>query len=83
MFAKEEGQTRAVSVDEETAYLLTASQPLRDIATVNLHTGMRPEEVFRIEVRNVDLLRKTVFNPWEKRNPPSTWCLSTKKRSAF
>jgi len=66
MFSKEEGQTRVVSVDEETAYLLTASQPLRDIAMVILHTGMRPEEVFRIEVRNVDLRRKTVFNPWGK-----------------
>jgi integrase-like protein len=66
MFSKEEGQTRVVTVDEETAYLLTASQPLRDIATVILHTGMRPEEVFRIEVRNVDLRRKTVFNPWGK-----------------
>lgn len=31
-----------------------------------LHTGMRPEEVFRVEARNVDLRRKTVFNPWGK-----------------
>jgi hypothetical protein len=29
MFAKEEGQTRVVTVDEETAYLRAASQPLR------------------------------------------------------
>ena len=63
MFAKEEEQTRVVMVDEETAYLHTASQPLRDIATVILHTGMRPEEVFRIELRNVELRRKTIFNP--------------------
>jgi integrase len=27
---------------------------------------MRPEEVFRLEVRNVDLRRKTLFNPWGK-----------------
>ena len=66
MFAKEEEQTRVVMVHEETAYLHTASQPLRDIATVILHTGMRPEEVFRIELRNVDLRRKTMFNPWGK-----------------
>ena len=66
MFAKEEGQTRVVTVDEETAYLRAASQPLRDVATVILHTGMRPEEVFRIEVRNVDLRRKTILNPWGK-----------------
>src|ERR1019366_8754469 len=65
-FAKEEGQTRVVTVDEETAYLRAASQPLRDVATVILHTGMRPEEVFRIEARNVDLRRKTILNPWGK-----------------
>lgn len=66
MFAKEEGQTRVVSVEEETAYLREASQPLRDIATVILHTGMRPDEAFRMEGRNVDLTRRTVFNPWGK-----------------
>jgi len=66
MFFKEEGNTRIVSMKEELAYLKEASQPLRDIATVILHTGMRPEEVFRMEVRNVDLTRRTVFNPFGK-----------------
>ena len=66
MFAKEEAQTRVVTVEEETAYLRAASQPLRDIATTILHTGMRPEEVFRIEIRNIDLRRKTLFNSWGK-----------------
>lgn len=66
MFSKEEGQTRVVTIDEETVYLREASQPLWDIATLILHTGMRPEEVFRMEVRNVDLHRKTMFNPWGK-----------------
>jgi integrase len=66
LFTKEEGQTRVVTVEEETAYLTAASQPLRDIATVILHTGMRPEEVFRIEVRSVDLYRNTLLNPWGK-----------------
>jgi integrase len=55
--------------------VLMRAQPLRDIATMILHTGMRPEEVFRIEVRNVDLRQKAVFNPWGKtkaikRTPP-------------
>jgi integrase len=66
MFPNEEGQTRIVTVDEEMAYIAAASQPLKDIATVILHTGMRPDEVFRIEVRHVDLYRKTLFNPWGK-----------------
>ncbi len=41
-------------------------RPSKDIATLILHTGMRPEEVFRLEVRNVSLLRRTAFNPWGK-----------------
>jgi integrase len=42
-----------------------AASPV-DVAKVILHTGMRPEEVFRLELRNVDLRRKTIFNPWGK-----------------
>jgi integrase len=41
-------QTRVLSTDEEKLYLLAASQPLQDIATMMLETGMRPEEVCRI-----------------------------------
>ena len=63
MFSKEEGQTRVVSVEEELAYFRQASQPLRDIAMVILQTGFRPDEVFRMEVRNLDLVRRTIFNP--------------------
>jgi integrase len=66
MFFSEEGQTRVVSVQEELAYLQEASQPLRDIATVILQSGMRPEEVYRMEVRNVDLAQRTIFNPFGK-----------------
>ena len=66
MFAREEGQTRVITVAEEVAYLGAASQPLRDIATIILHTGMSPDEVFRVELQNVDLRRKTIFNPWGK-----------------
>jgi integrase len=63
MFFDEEGQTRVVSVQEELAYFRETSQPLRDIATVILQTGMRPDEVFRMEVRNLDFGRRTIFNP--------------------
>jgi integrase len=31
-----------------------------------LNTGMRPEEVFRIRVENIDLQQKTIFNPFGK-----------------
>src|SRR5215469_2682360 len=66
MFFKEEGQTRVVSVEEELAYLREASPLLRDIATIILQTGMRPEEVFRMEIRNVNLAQRRIFNPFGK-----------------
>jgi integrase len=65
-FYEEQGRTRIVSLEEEQAYLSTASQPLKDIARIILDTGMRPEEVFRIEVANLDFSKRTIFNPFGK-----------------
>ncbi len=61
-------QTRTISLDEEKIYLLAASQPLQDIATMILQTGMRPEEVYRIRRENVHLEASEphVFNPYGK-----------------
>jgi integrase len=66
MFLDEPEKTRVVTIQEEMAYLWASSQPLQDIATLILQTGMRPEEAFRIEVRNVDLEHRTIFNPFGK-----------------
>ena len=66
MFFDEEGQTRVVSVEEELAYFRKASQPLRHIATLILQTGMRPDEVFRMEIRNLDFARRLISNPYGK-----------------
>jgi len=65
-FFEESGKTRIISLAEEIAYVANASQPLKDIARVILDTGMRPEEVFRVEVTNVDLMQRTIFNPFGK-----------------
>lgn len=65
-FFRETGRTRTITLEEERAYLATASQPLRDIARVMLDAGMRPEEVFRIEIANVNLDQRTIFNPFGK-----------------
>jgi integrase len=46
--------------------MTAASQPLKDIARIMLDTGMRPEEVFRIERANVDLGQRTIMNPFGK-----------------
>jgi integrase len=47
-------------------YLAAASQPLKDIATLMLETGMRPEEVYRMERKNVYLGEGYVLNPFGK-----------------
>ncbi len=48
-------QIRVISWEEEARYLEAASQPLRDVATLILETGMRPGEVFRLRKEDVDL----------------------------
>lgn len=60
------GRMRVISWEEEREYLKQASQPLRDIAQIILETGMRPEEVFRMEAQNVSFERRTIFNPYGK-----------------
>ena len=66
-FLKEDNeQTRVLNAEEEKLYLLAASQPLQDIATFMLETGMRPEEVYRIRRENVNLEQGYVLNPYGK-----------------
>lgn len=65
--AEDNEQMRVLTADEEKLYLLAASQPLRDIATMMLETGMRPEEVCRVRRENVHLEGGYVFNPYRKR----------------
>src|SRR4030095_2466064 len=59
-------QTRVLSVEEEKLYLLAASHPLQDIASLMLETGMRPEEVYRIRRENVRLDQGYLSNPYGK-----------------
>ena len=65
-FFREQGRERIISLEEEHGYMAAASQPLSDIARIILDTGMRPEEVFRIEGANVDLAQRTIVNPFGK-----------------
>ena len=65
-FAEDNCQMRVVSIDEERRYLMAASQPLQDFATIMVDTGMRPEEVARIERKNVNLVQGYVFVPFGK-----------------
>jgi hypothetical protein len=48
-------QTRVLTFEEQRKYLRFASDPLKDVATLILETGIRPEEVFRITASNVSV----------------------------
>lgn len=52
-FLRENGRERILSFDEERRYLAVASQPLRDVATLILEMGLRPEEVCAIRREDV------------------------------
>jgi integrase len=53
--AENNQQSRVVSFEEQRRYLDVATDPLRDVATLIVETGMRPDEVFRITATNVFL----------------------------
>lgn len=65
-FSEDNEQMRVVSLEEERLYLMAASQPLQDFATIMIDTGMRPEEVARIERKNVYIAQGYLFNPFGK-----------------
>jgi len=79
----EQQRDRIIDHQEEQVYLAAAKQPLRDVATIILDTGMRPEEVFRIRWEQVHFQPADkakygyIFNPFGKtkyarRNVPMT-----------
>jgi integrase len=53
--AENNEQLRVLTLDEERLYLLAASQPLQDVATLMLETGARPEEICRLRCENINL----------------------------
>ena len=63
---EENDQMRVLSAEEETKYLAEATPLLRDVAMMMLQTGMRPEEVYRIQPENVHLSKAYLFNPFGK-----------------
>ena len=53
MLSGENHRERVISSDEEKAYLTNASPIVRDVATIMLDCGLRPEECFRLKRENV------------------------------
>jgi integrase len=58
LLAENNQQERVLTYSEETKYLEKCSPTLRDVATLILETGMRPEEVFTLQPGNLDLDQK-------------------------
>jgi integrase len=59
-------QTRVVSYSEQEKYLAKATPMLSDVATLMLETGMRPEEVYRVQRENVHLAQGVLENLYGK-----------------
>jgi integrase len=71
------GSMRVVSHEEQQRYLAKASPLLRDVTTVMLEIGTRPEEVYTIRKENVHLDQGYLFVPsgktkFARRNLPLT-----------
>jgi len=58
--------TQLPSDDDVRNYFAVASQPLYDVASLILETGMRPEEVIHIRRDNVHLAENYYYNPHGK-----------------
>jgi integrase len=65
-FLEEEQEMHVLSYHEQNIYLEKCSQPLKDVAVIMLETGMRPEEVFRAQTKNVHLDKGYLYNPYGK-----------------
>lgn len=53
--AEQNEQNRVVTYGEQQAYFKSATEALRDVATLIVETGMRPEEVFNLQRAEVNL----------------------------
>lgn len=59
---EESSSFRVLTAEEEICYLRECSQPLKDIATLMLETGMRPEEIYRMRIGSLRLAEGFYFN---------------------
>ncbi len=60
---KEVGRELTIDPETEAKLLAVARQPMKDVLIVIQDTGMRPDEVFRIRIENIDWCRRLIFNP--------------------
>ena len=67
-FFPEAKDFHVLNFEEERIYLQHCSQPLRDVATIMLETGMRPEEVYRMHTRDLNLVTHSYTIRYGKTN---------------
>lgn len=63
---KELGREQTIDLDTEAKLLSVGKQPMKDVLIIIQDTGMRPDEVFRIRVENINWNRRLIFNPHGK-----------------
>jgi integrase len=64
--AKEYGRSAVISAAAEATLLKYARQPLRDVLTVMIDAGLRPQEVFRMRWEDLNWETGTIFVPQGK-----------------
>ena len=60
---KKVGRELTIDPDTGAKLLAVAEQPTKDVLMMIQDTGMRPEEVVRIRIENIDWRRRLIFNP--------------------
>jgi len=60
---KKVGRELTIDPDTGAKLLAVAEQPMKDVLMMIQDTGMRPEEVVRIRIENIDWRRRLIFNP--------------------
>jgi integrase len=60
---KEVGREVIIDPETEAKLLAVAKQPMKDVLILIQDTGLRPEEVFRIRIENINWNLRLIFNP--------------------
>jgi len=63
---EEHGRETVYTDEQESKLLSVAEQPLRDVLLCILDAGMRPAEIFRMRVEDIDWNQQRIFVPWGK-----------------
>lgn len=66
---REYGSMRVISQDEERKYFAAIRSPnLRDAAAIMIQTGMRPEEILGLKLKDIDIQNSVVYAAHRERN---------------